>query len=206
MGTNMSRKKSENRKCIWLVFAVIVLATAILVSFWVTSILPPPPDFPAPNVAPVGPHYLPFVQVSWRDANETKVFLEAANPRYGYYKNVTNGGAFPKGVPCFIVSVTVRNDYTNNDPPPTNHLDYNFSRYGYYIYFVASVYNKDGTVDAKGLAISQQSGWFGNIYPINFIRINSGETRTFDVYIATEKRNTERFEILVFDIGPQIVQ
>ena len=194
------------RKRIWLIMVAVIVAVAVLIAFWISSILPPPPDFPAPDVAPLSPHYLPFVPVNWRDVNETRIFLEAVSPRYGYYKNQTSGGIMQKGVPCFIVNVTIRNDYTEDSPPPTNQQEYNFSRYGYYIYFDALLYNKNGAVDVKAVVVDQKPGWFGDAYPVNFIRVDSGETRTFDIYIATDKRDIERFELSVFDIGPQIVQ
>ena len=99
------------RKRVWLIIITMIVAATILIAFWVSSFLPPPPDFPAPDVAPVSPHYLSFVPLSWRDWNESRIFLEAATPRYGYYKNQTDAGV-QKGYPCFIVNVTVRNDYT----------------------------------------------------------------------------------------------
>jgi hypothetical protein len=192
------------RKWIWLIISTVIVAATILIGFWVNSILPPPPDFPAPDVAPVSPHYLPFVPVSWRDINETRIFLEAASPRYGYYKNQTSG-RIQKGDPCFIINVKVRNDYTEDNPPPTDQEEYNFSRYGYYIYFDVRLYNKNGTVDVEGVAVRTQPGWCGT-YAINWIRVDNGETKNFDVYVATDKRDIERFELLIFDIGPEIVQ
>jgi len=147
---------------------------------------------------------LPFVQVSWRNISETRIFLEAASSRYGYYKNQTDAGV-QKGDPCFIVNVTVRNDYSEQQPPPSNQA-YNFSEYGYYLYFDALLYNKNGSVDVKDVVVDQQPGWVGDAYPINFIRVDSGETRTFDVYLATGKRDIERFELLIYEIGPQVVQ
>ena len=68
------------------------------------------------------------------------------------------------------------------------------------------LYNKNGLVEVKAVVADQQPGWFGDAYPINFIRIDGDETRTFDVYIATGNRDIERFELLVFDVGPQTVQ
>jgi hypothetical protein len=49
--------------------------------------------------------------------NETNIFLVSANnPRYGFY-NWSDagwyGGKVHEGDPCFIVNVTVRNDYTD---------------------------------------------------------------------------------------------
>ncbi len=196
------------RKSYWLVIIAVLVAAVVLIAFWINSVQPVPPDFPAPNVEPVSPIYLSFVPFTWRDWNESRIFLEAATPRYapryGYYKNQTDGGV-QKGDPCFIVNVTVRNDYSENQLPPSNQA-YNFTKYGYYIYFDALLYNKNGAVNVKDVVVDQQPGWFGDAYPINFIRVDSGETKTFDIYIATENRDIERFELLVFDIGPQTVQ
>jgi hypothetical protein len=37
----------------------VIGVTTIFVAFWINDVLPPPPDFPAPDVALVSPHYLP---------------------------------------------------------------------------------------------------------------------------------------------------
>jgi hypothetical protein len=68
------------------------------------------------------------------------------------------------------------------------------------------LYNKNGAVDVKAVAVDEQPGFFGDAYPINWIRVDSCKTRTFDVYIATDKRDIEHFELFVFDVGPPTVQ
>lgn len=191
----------------WLILATAIVATVVLIAFWINSILPPPPDFPATDVAPVSPHYLPFVPVSWRDVNESRIFLVDASPRYGYYKNQTSSGRIRKGDPCFIINVTVRNDYTEEQPPPHQWgYDYNFSRFGYYVYFEALLYSNNGEVDVRKVAVDQMPGSFvGSSVAVNFIRIDSGKTRNFDIYVATDNRDINRFELYVYDVGGQLV-
>jgi hypothetical protein len=75
------------RKRVWLIIITMIVVSTIIIAFWVNDVLPPPPDFSAPDAASVSPHYLSFVPVSWRDVNETRIFLEATSPRYGYSKN-----------------------------------------------------------------------------------------------------------------------
>jgi hypothetical protein len=192
----------------WLIFTIVIVVISVLVAFWINNTLPVAQDFPATNVAIVNPHYLPFVKVDWRDINETRIFLSSAIPRYGYFKNQTSDSQIQKGDPCFIINVTARNDYSELSPPPSprGNDNYNFSRYGYYVYFEVRLFDKDGVVNFEKLVISQVPGSLpGSNVAVDFIRIDSGETKSFDIYLKTANREIDQFELYVYEISGQLL-
>jgi hypothetical protein len=177
------------RKGIWLFLVLVAAIVVPLIAFWASSTLQQH-TVPASNVTPVSPHYLRTVPDLYGNSSETNIFLVAAdNPRYGCYNESYqrwDGGEVHTGDPCFIIDITVRNDYTLEQPPPGG-----LTPYGSSIILTTYLYSQQGAVYAADVT-----------YPITFhggheFNLNIGETKSFDMYLATTNRNIDHYEILI---------
>ncbi len=113
---------------------------------------------------------------------DTKIFLLSANASYGIYD----------WTPCFVAHVTIRNDYTPQNPPD----DLTANSTGYVNLLLAAY-----LYDANGNQISAQRFTFG--YPPSYgeIGLESGETTELDVYMATSARNVDHYALVFSWLG-----
>jgi hypothetical protein len=132
-------------------------------------------------------------------SSETLIFLVSTdNPRYGVYEGSDaqwSGGEVHEGDPCFIVNVTVRNDYTK-DPLSTDE-DSPPGMYNKYVKLTAYVYNQQDRVDAVDVTYPINSLHGGHVFTVE-----PEETQSVELYLATDSKDIERYEIYVTYIGP----
>ncbi len=127
------------------------------------------------------------------------IFLASTdNPRYSSYNwsdDKWSGGEANEGDPCFLVNATVRNDYTTDplwtdeDSPP--------SLYNNHVKLTAILYNQQGRVDAVDVTYPINSYHGGHVF-----KVEPEKTHSIELYLATENKNIERYEIYVTYIGP----
>jgi hypothetical protein len=148
----------------------------------------------APNIEGPSSGYL-----TRTSSSETLIFLVSTdNPRYGVYKwsdAQWNGGEVHEGDPTFIVNVTVRNDYTK-DPISTDE-DSPPGMYNKYVKLTAILFNQQGKVDAVDVTYPINSLHGGHVFTVE-----PEETQSVELYLATDSRDIERYEIYVEYIGP----
>ena len=128
-------------------------------------------------------------------SNESKIFLvSSTNHRYGFYNWNYSHWNIQMGDPCFIVNVTVRNDYTT-DPI---HTDENSPAGLYYnhVKLTAFLYDQDGRVNSVDVTYPINSLHGGHVF-----KIEPEETYSVELYMATETTDIERYEIYVAYIG-----
>ena len=177
----------------FLLVAVIIASTSIVVFNSLSDESLPSPDFPAVSVKPVDSHYLGGNVSGY----ETKFFLVSATPRYGYYRATFRVLSIPsswihKGDPCFIINFSLRNDYTEEEiqnltPPFANNTR-------------AWVGLRFELFDRNGNSIDAVStGANGRFLPNDLFNtaMGSGDTRSWEVYLATENRGIDHFEIYI---------
>ena len=180
------------KKPILVVAVAVILVLVIGLYFWNLMFSPS-------NSSTIeGPSsgYLTYYP-EFKGGNETMIFLVSTdNPRYGFYNwNDTKwyGGEVHEGDPCFIVNITVRNDYI--DPiiadSPLNGTFYK------YISLTTYLYDEQGRVDAVDVTYPINRIWGGH-----WFSVNPGETHSLEVYLATESKDIERYEIYVNYIEP----
>jgi len=130
------------------------------------------------------------------NTEETMIFLvSTANPMYGIYNWNDSNWDVHEGDPCFIVNVTVRNDYTT-DPLWTDEGSHS-SLYNNHVKLTAYLYNQQGKVDAVDVTYPINSLHGGHVF-----RVESEETQSVELYLATDCKDVERYEIYVTYIGP----
>ena len=118
--------------------------------------------------------------LEYRD-QESKLFLVSANASYGVYSaNATwSGGTFDNR-DCFVITATIRNDYTNPER----------------VYFAvsATLYagsSKVSANDVTGAIIGSMSPPLG----VPQWSIRCGETDTVEIYLATNNKNIDIYSI-----------
>jgi hypothetical protein len=136
---------------------------------------------------------------SFKGEKETMIFLVSTdNPRYGFYNWSDDewwGGEVHEGDPCFIVNVTARNDYTTDpiwtdeDSPP--------DMYNNHVKLTAHLYDQQGRVDAVDVTYPINSFHGGHVF-----KVEPEETHSVTLYLATDCKDIDRYEIYVTYIGP----
>jgi hypothetical protein len=127
---------------------------------------------------------------------ETKIFLVSVdNPRYGVYDwSDAEGWGVYDGDPCFIVNVTVRNDYTT-DSLWTDE-DSPSGLYNNHVKLTAYLYDQQGRVDTVDVTYPINSLHGGHVFVVE-----PEEAQSVELYLATESKDIERYEIYVAYIG-----
>jgi hypothetical protein len=175
--------------------------------------LPSPFPTPTPTVSPTptpsittlppkqGPHYLKVAGNGGFMAkyasgfsfteNKSKIFLLSAEPRYGYWTQndthmdwLEHEAFIHKGDPGFIINVTVRNDYTQSDGWTIVNPD-NMTEIGLYVV----LHGKNGSIIDAFQAYPSPND--------NIFTCYIGETTSFEIFMATNNRQIDSYEILV---------
>ena len=146
------------------ILLAVVLVTAIGVVVFLSLY-----EISNAKVEPPAPSYI---------AN-SRIFLLSANSSYGY-------NALTQ---CFIIRLTVRNDYTSQNPVG-NERD-NTEGFAWFI-LVAKLYDKNGNqINAQAFTPP------GKMHNYNQQGLHSGETTSFTVTMATASHDIDHY-ILVF--------
>ena len=157
-----------------LIFILIAVAIGALVFFQSPKKLLGGVRSVSPSSAiiePAAPSYI----------GNSSIYLLSANSSYGIYD----------GAPVFIVNVTVRNDYTPQQPPPNNFNSANSTGKAFFILH-ANLYDKNGTQINSREFIPPQ------LHPdYNQVDVSSGETVSLSVYMATPSHEVDHY-IMVF--------
>jgi hypothetical protein len=148
-----------------------------------------------PPIEPVAPQYLPC------NGNESSIFLVSATPSLGPYpgpsvKQMGNTPGIKKGDPCFIINVTVRNDYSSGNPPPFQNI-YNVTDPDAYIFLTAQIFNSQGQVNATDVTPPYPPV----PYPGAYTSLASGENTSVTIYLATSHRDITSFKIILEYVG-----
>lgn len=113
----------------------------------------------------------------------SRLFLVSASASYGMHN----------GQECFIINATIRNDYTAKQPPP---MDNSPSPSDGTAWFglTAALYDKNGQVNAANIDPGVPLG-------VPEVGLDSGETATFVINMATSSRIVSNYSIVLVDIA-----
>jgi hypothetical protein len=138
---------------------------------------------------------------------DSRIFVVSANASYGNYPfpTVTNlPYANPvviarQGEPCIVISVTLRNDYSSQNPAP-NPDPYNSSLV--YISLTAEVFSGNSQISAKDItnALGVASAGTNSA----FTSIPYGENTTVSIYLATNNKEVTSFQLHPRYIGGEV--
>ena len=153
----------------------------------------------SPPITPLEPGYLPYL---YPNGNASSVYLLSATYSYGTYPfptvNETGIAPVKTGTPCFIINVTVRNDYTVQNPPPGADIEANVTgtpiSAQLSVGLTAQIFGPQGQITAMDITPPYPPiGYSGaNIYGLA-----SGENDTATIYLATNSTNVSHFALVV---------
>jgi hypothetical protein len=114
-----------------------------------------------------------------------------------------DGQIVEKGTSLFVITMTLRNDYTSDNPaPPLNNQDQTSPADGTaYLYLTAQLYDKDGKLNATNVSMSDFS------LPTKSgtgLVLSSGQTTSIKIYMATSQTNINRYELNLYFLGDSI--
>lgn len=162
--------------------ASVIVIIALLVIASVAAVLL------AVNFAKLTSNAVPAANAQLDNAgyfNASRLFLVSAKATYGMH----NGQA------CFIIDATVRNDYTVQQPPPLDNFSGNSSGAAYFG-LTARLYDKTGLITSSDVT-SPGSVPLG----VPEISLDSGQTYTVEIDMATSSRNVDNYSINLIDIA-----
>ena len=181
---------------------VIVLVVSVAVAFAIsmgqqTNISNPVIPQITPNPAP---YYLEYPGNMYR--GNSSILLLSATASYGHYPFASvpqmgsSSPAVHKGDPCLIINVTLRNDYTDSNPVPGQNPAGQNSTTAY-LYLTAQIFNQQGLVQATDVTPPYPP----LPLPGAFIGLDSDETGTATIYLATSHQDITHFAIVPEFIG-----
>ena len=163
---------------------------------------PSNPDSPIQSVAN---YYLQS------QGNESRIYVVSANASYGYYPfptvtfppffNSNKTYVAKNGEPCVIINVTLRNDYSIQNPAP-NPSSLNNTTTEVYVSLTSKLFNSEGQVDSTDIT---NAGYIASAGTNSaFTSLIYGESTTVTLYIATSNTNVTSFQLLPRYIGAQM--
>ena len=143
-------------------------------------------SIPSSAMPPTSPYYLSYYpNHTTYHGNVTKVLLLDSKLKYGVYDRdwyFSLCGPVKKGEPCVIITVTIRNDYTEEWPN------------GYFISLTAYLYNKEGK--RVGTVMTPNNMHCGYAET----SLNNGETGSLDIYVYYNRQDIDHYELYVNNI------
>jgi hypothetical protein len=154
----------------------------------------------APEVSSVDPHYLTYNDMT------SKIYLIETNTSYinASETYITPfGRTVERGTPLFEITLTLRNDYTSDNPAPPLHNQNQISPADgtAYLYFTAKLYNKGTQVNSTNLSVSDFS--LPTVPGTGFV-LSSGETASVKIYMATSQTHIDKYEVNLYFLGDSI--
>jgi len=184
--------------------AIILLALLIggIIAYTELGILKPKATpVNNPYIEPVAPQYLPY------NETESSIFLSSATISYGPYpgpsvNQMGNTPGIKKGALCFIVNATIRNDYSEENPPPDQKL-FNITNADVSAFLTAQIFNTQGQVNATDVTLPYPPVPYPGALVGN---LASGNSTTVTIYLATNNQDIKpqdinRFVIILEYVG-----
>jgi len=177
----------------------IAVATLLIIISAVALIVFVKVEFAGQPAVPVSQGYLRY------KGEESKIYLVTATSSYDTANEsyTTLDGQFVQaGTPLFIVTVTLRNDYSFDDAPPApNGLPVSPADGTAYVYFTARLYDGNGAINATNVTVPDF--WLPST-PGTALVLGSGETASANIYMATDSTSVTQFEVELIFLGDSI--
>jgi len=135
----------------------------------------------------------------------SKIYLVTSTSSYGNANETytTPAGQFvQQGSPLFIITVTLRNDYSSEEAaPPPNEVPVSPADGTAYVYFTAKVYDENGAVNATNVTVPDFSL---PSTPGTALVLSSGQTASANIYTSTDKTGITKYGVEVIFLGDSI--
>ncbi len=168
---------------------VAIIASAALIGFL---------DLLVQNAEAFTPHYLTYMELP------RKIYIASATTANIISEQtylLADGQEVPKGSELLQLKVTLRNDYTSDNPPPSKGTPVSPIDGTAYICLRITLYNKNGAATANILSPSDFS--VSSPDEIGFV-LASGQTNSVNINLATNPTGINRFEVNLVFLGDSI--
>jgi hypothetical protein len=182
----------KRQKIITITAIIIILASTLTVFLGNINSSPPP------KTQQTTQQYLSY------QGNTSKIFLVNTNSEYGEVNQTytTNDGQIVrKGTPLFIITVTMRNDYTSDAPPPPNGIPIAPADGTAYLYVTGQLRDKVGIVNAIDVTVPDFSI---PSTPGAALVLASGQTASVNICLTVNQNDIIEYGINVIFIGDSI--
>ena len=182
------KKAMKKAAALMIILLALVLTIFLAASYFLS------------RVELVSAHYLSY------QGNASKIYLLAATTSYGNANGsyITPAGYFvQKGELLFIVTATLRNDYTADDPPPplSGQPPISPADGTAYLYLTAQLFDKAGNVSASDVSVSDFSL---PLTPGEGVVLASGQTASANILLATSQTDINRCDVYLVFVGDSI--
>jgi hypothetical protein len=183
--------KGKNRKRVLQATVIAVIIIFVISLAYLAGLF-------TPKTQGFVPHYLTYQGV------ESKIYFSEASSSYTTANQTyvaSNGQTVTKGSQLFVLNLTLRNDYSSDNPPP--YIDNPIAPVDgtTYICLNSTLYGKDGVVNAVNVSPSdyavQSSDQTGLV-------LASGQTSTIRIYLKTENVSINEFTVNLVFLGDRI--
>jgi hypothetical protein len=179
-------------------FAIQLLVFAIIVVVGLTVYLSR--TLTNPGTSSVIPRYLVYHDKT------SKIYLIDSFTSYNNANETyttADGQIVVKGTPVFVITMTLRNDYTSDNPaPPLQNQDQTSPADGTaYLYLTTQLYDKGVQLNATNVSVSDFS--LTAISGTGLV-LSSGQTALVNIYLATSQTNINRYEVNLYFLGDSI--
>jgi len=138
------------------------------------------------------------------EGKASKIFLVASKAGYAEVNetySTVDGQTVQKGSLLYVITVTLRNDYSSDNPPPAKGLPISPADGTAYVYLTAQLQSKDGSIEAKDVTVPDFSI---PATPGAALVLATGQTAYLDIYLAVKQKNISDYSIKVIFIGDSI--
>ena len=196
------------------IIVIIVLAVSFTGGLYETNQTNPSPKVsPTPQVSPsVAPVIGPIQSLSnyylQYDGNESRIFVVSANASYDSYPGPTvtsppyatsDFGTAQHGEPCVTINITLRNDYSAQNPPPNSLSAPIDNSTLVYIGFEADIFEGNTKINATDITNALPVASFSTNHAT--ASLDYGESTTFSIYLATNSTDVTSFDLQVGYLG-----
>jgi len=175
------------------VFAIAIITVSLTSAVFLNT------EFGGQTAESVSPGYLLY------QGELSKIYLVTSTYSYGNANKTytTPAGQFVQlGSPLFIITVTLRNDYSSEEaPPPPNEVPVSPADGTAYVYFTAKVYDGNGAVNATNVTVPDF--WLPST-PGTALVLSSGQTASANIYMSTDKTGIIKYGIETIFLGDSI--
>jgi len=173
---------------------IVCLIIVVGVAFYLSG------DLFSPKASSVKPHYLSY------NGETSKIFLVDVVTSYSNTNDTfttQDRQFFDKGTPIFIITLTIRNDYTSDNPAPPqqNQVQTSPADGTAYLYLTSQLYSQNVKLNATDISVSDFS--LPKVSGTGLV-LSSGETKAVTIYLATSQTNISRYEVNLYFLGDSI--
>jgi hypothetical protein len=182
------------KKRLAITLLVLIIVAMVGLTIYLSATLTAPED------SSVIPRYLGY------NDKTSKIYLIDSFTSYSNANETyatADGQIVEKGTPLFVITMTLRNDYTSDNPaPPLHNQDQTSPADGTaYLYLTAQLYDKDGQSNATNVSMSDFS--LTSTAGTGLV-LSSGQTAPANIYMATAQTNINKYEVNLYFLGDSI--